>query len=288
MSPSSISSSRSAQRRIVDLPEPEAPITATASCSAISRSIPCRTSRSPKALVTPRNSRTGAAVSSPRRLRVVPAVEQPRERDRDREVEQRRGDQRRVVEVGGGLDLRDRGTPRPLTPMIAIRATSFCRAMKSLSSGGPTLRTACGRITWRIAWRSVSPIASAAVALARVHRAQPGAVDLARRRRRRRASSAIPPSTTGSVGSPLEVERRDPEPDQVDEQDRSGCRGRRPCRRSRAAARGNSAGALDGPQQRDDRAPSTRTTTSTMQNTRMSSQNASSDVRERVLEHVGS
>ncbi len=47
------------QRSSVDLPEPEAPINATASCSATSKSTPCRTSRSPKALVTPRTSITG-------------------------------------------------------------------------------------------------------------------------------------------------------------------------------------------------------------------------------------
>ena len=53
------------QRSSVDLPEPEAPISATASCSATSKSTPCRTSRSPKALVTPRTSITGPAISAP-------------------------------------------------------------------------------------------------------------------------------------------------------------------------------------------------------------------------------
>jgi hypothetical protein len=47
MSPSSISSSRSMQRSSVDLPEPDAPISATAACSATARSIPRRTGRSP-------------------------------------------------------------------------------------------------------------------------------------------------------------------------------------------------------------------------------------------------
>ena len=46
-SPSSISSSRSTQRSSVDLPEPEAPISATASCSFTVRSIPRSTSASP-------------------------------------------------------------------------------------------------------------------------------------------------------------------------------------------------------------------------------------------------
>ena len=47
-------------------------------------------------------------------------------------------------------------------PRIETSATSFCSEMKSLSSGGATLRTACGRTTWRVAWPSVSPTASAA------------------------------------------------------------------------------------------------------------------------------
>ena len=46
-SPSSISSSRSTQRSSVDLPEPEAPISAIASCSFTARSMPRSTSTSP-------------------------------------------------------------------------------------------------------------------------------------------------------------------------------------------------------------------------------------------------
>ena len=100
-SPSSISSSRSTQRSRVDLPEPEAPISATASCSATARSMPRRTSRSPKDFVTPRSSRTGGAVTShagPCAGAPAVAVDDPGERHRDQQVEQRRRDQRRVVE----------------------------------------------------------------------------------------------------------------------------------------------------------------------------------------------
>ena len=49
------------QRSSVDLPEPEAPIRAIASCSRTVRSMPRRTWRSPKDLVTPRTSNTGVA-----------------------------------------------------------------------------------------------------------------------------------------------------------------------------------------------------------------------------------
>ncbi len=38
-------------------------------------------------------------------------------------------------------------------PITLTSEVSFIRAMKSFSSGGITLRTACGTITWRIAWR---------------------------------------------------------------------------------------------------------------------------------------
>jgi hypothetical protein len=58
-SPSSMSSSRSMQRSSVDLPDPEAPISAIARCSSTLRSIPRSTGTSPYALVTPRSSRTG-------------------------------------------------------------------------------------------------------------------------------------------------------------------------------------------------------------------------------------
>src|ERR1700759_1287077 len=102
MSPSSISSSRSMQRSSVDLPEPEAPISATASCSATSKSPPWRTSRSPKALVTPLTSITGAPpLSAPH------AVDDAGERDRDQQVEHRGGDDRGVVEVFALEDLGD-------------------------------------------------------------------------------------------------------------------------------------------------------------------------------------
>src|SRR3954452_3458323 len=107
MSPSSISSSRSMQRRSVDLPEPEAPINATARCSATVRSTPRSTWRSPKALVSPRISTTGALTGSPHLSPAAQPVDDPGQWHGNRQVEQRGGDQRRVIEFLGGKDLTD-------------------------------------------------------------------------------------------------------------------------------------------------------------------------------------
>ena len=46
--------------------------------------------------------------------------------------------------------------------MTLTSEVSFISAMKSLSSGGMTLRTACGTITWRIAWPWLIPSERAA------------------------------------------------------------------------------------------------------------------------------
>ena len=44
-----------------------------------------------------------------------------------------------------------------VTVRIEISPTSFCSATKSLSSGGVTVRTACGSTTSRVVWRWLSP-----------------------------------------------------------------------------------------------------------------------------------
>ena len=49
-----------------------------------------------------------------------------------------------------------------ITPSVPTRAVSFCRPMKSFSSGGITLRTACGKITKRSAWKRDRPSERAA------------------------------------------------------------------------------------------------------------------------------
>ena len=91
--------------------------------------------------------------------------------------------------------------------------------MKSLSSGGATRRTACGSTTWRIACPSVSPTASARGALARVHRLDPGAVDLGHVGRV--GERERDPAEHDRVGrQPVEHQRRDAEADQVDDEDR--------------------------------------------------------------------
>ena len=48
--------------------------------------------------------------------------------------------------------------------MMPMKAVSFWRPMKSLSSGGMTRRTACGTTTKRIAWSWLSPSDRAAAA----------------------------------------------------------------------------------------------------------------------------
>ena len=110
--------------------------------------------------------------------------------------------------------------------MIEISATSFCSEMKSLSSGGPTLRIACGIDDVAHRLPLGQPDGERRVALARVDRPQARPGRPRRRRRRRRASGRCAPSTTGSVGSQqarcLASELASAgiaEADQVDEQD---------------------------------------------------------------------
>ena len=104
------------------------------------------------------------------------------------------------------------------TPRIETSATSFWSAMKSFRSGGPTRRTACGRITWRSAWPSVSPIASAASRWPAVDRGDPGPVDLGHvgAVRERQRDPAEHDRVRGQAG---QLQRRDAEPDQVDQED---------------------------------------------------------------------
>ena len=58
------------------------------------------------------------------------------------------------------------------------RVVSFSSAMNSFSIGAITLRTACGTITWRIAWPWLIPSDRAASIWPRGHRFDPGPVDL--------------------------------------------------------------------------------------------------------------
>ncbi len=60
--PASIGSSRSMQRSSVDLPEPDAPIRHTTSCSATRQSIPRSTSFLPNDLCTPSTESCAAAL----------------------------------------------------------------------------------------------------------------------------------------------------------------------------------------------------------------------------------
>ncbi len=72
MRPSSSGSSRFTQRSSVDLPEPEAPIMQTTSCSATARSIPRSTSFRPNDLWTSWSSTAFMRARAPcRRLRAI-------------------------------------------------------------------------------------------------------------------------------------------------------------------------------------------------------------------------
>ncbi len=62
IAPSSISSSRFAHRSSVDLPEPEAPISAVTVCGATSRSTSRRTTEPPKVLRTDSMRSTGVSL----------------------------------------------------------------------------------------------------------------------------------------------------------------------------------------------------------------------------------
>ncbi len=65
-----------------------------------------------------------------------------------------------LLKVLPWMSLPTRATSlRAITP---TRVVSFIRAMKSLSSGAITLRTACGTITLRIAWPWLMPSERAA------------------------------------------------------------------------------------------------------------------------------
>jgi hypothetical protein len=63
MRPPSIGSSRLMQRRSVDLPDPDAPIRQTTSCSATSRSIPRSTASDPNDFSSPSTWSAGAALA---------------------------------------------------------------------------------------------------------------------------------------------------------------------------------------------------------------------------------
>ena len=63
-------------------------------------------------------------------------------------------------------------------PSVPTSAVSFCRPMKSLSSGGITRRTACGRITRRSVCQRAQPERSRGRLLARVDRLDACAVHL--------------------------------------------------------------------------------------------------------------
>ena len=83
------------QRSSVDLPDPDAPIRQTTSCSSTARSMPFSTSRSPKDLCRP-SMRSASVIGRARPFAGAGAsdvpVNEPRHRDREQQEDQRAGD----------------------------------------------------------------------------------------------------------------------------------------------------------------------------------------------------
>ena len=214
--PSSTGSSRLMQRSSVDLPEPDAPIRQTTSCSATSRSMPRSTSCSPNALCRP---------SMPQRLPVdgrrSPTCGAPLARDQPvGEPGQRDRQQRRTAAPATRYGVKLKSPPASICAAEAPRparaattsAVSFCRPMKSLSSGGMTRRTACGRTTWRSVWRVGQAERAGGGLLARVHRLDAGPEDLGDVRRVDEHQRDAPQNDGASAARPAAAAPGTPKP----------------------------------------------------------------------------
>ena len=172
---------------------------------------------SPNALVTPRTSSTGAPALI-ERLRSAPPMRSttPGQRHRDRQVEQRRGDQRRVVE---GLALDDLGDPERLLGTedrdqddVLLQGEEVVEERRR----DPAHRLRQDHVAQRL--RLGQPDRQRRVALAAVDRADPGAVDLGDVGAVGEAEGD--PAEDDGVGREAgQPQGRDPEPDQVDEQE---------------------------------------------------------------------
>ena len=144
-------------------------------------------------------------------------VREPRERDGHDDEHERHRDVRREVEVRRRLDLRRAGRSRPRR-CIDTRTVSFCRPMKSLSSGGITRRTACGTITWRSVWKRDRPSERAAASWLGMDGVDAGAVDLGHVRRVDQGQGDDRPRGTPRRGA-LDPEAGDAEAEDVDDED---------------------------------------------------------------------
>ena len=116
------------------------------------------------------------------------------------------------------LDLRllERLDRRRGSPTSAV---SFCSPMKSFRSGGITRRTACGRTTERERLAAREPERARRRLLARMHRLDPGAVDLGDVRRVDEDERDDPPEDRRGRDA-LDRERRRAEAEQRDHEDR--------------------------------------------------------------------
>ena len=105
------------------------------------------------------------------------------------------------------------------TPSVPTRAVSFCRPMKSFRSGGITRRTACGRTTKRSDWPCERPSERAAASWLGMHRVDPRAVDLRDVGRVDEHERDDGPEEL-RLRQPREPERRHPEAEDGDDEDR--------------------------------------------------------------------
>ena len=224
--PASIGSSRLMQRSSVDLPEPEAPIRHTTSCSATDRSIPCSTSRSPKRLVErPRCGRASAVTAHAR----LPALA-----GRGRPASRRTAScgivitRNRTAATTYGVKLKCRprrsmprraGTPRS-TPTdgdergVLLQADEVVQQRRDHAAHGLREHDEPHRLAAREARATARPPPGSGAPT----RCPPGTPRP--RRRSRRGSERRPPRRTVPIGTPLDAERGHPEPEQVDDEDR--------------------------------------------------------------------
>ena len=149
ISPELISSSALTQRSSVDLPEPEAPIRQTTSCRSTLSETPLSTSLWPKDLWTSSISRNAISCHLPAAWQSR-SISQSTKRACGIVIRMNRN---ATTVIGERLNSFDSHSPA-VSNASGIAATdssavSFCRLMKSLSSGGITRRTACGTSTVR-------------------------------------------------------------------------------------------------------------------------------------------
>ena len=218
--PRSIGSSRLTQRSSVDFPDPDAPIRQTTSCSATTRSTPRSTSSVPKDLCRP-STTSASLISCP-----LPGVgggrghepvRETRERDGQRDEQNCCSDERRVVERRGRVDLRllerlDRAEEAD-ERRVLLQSDEVVEKRWNHAAHGLGQDDSAERLPVRQPERARSGI------LARMHRLDPGAIDLRHVRRVDEHERDDPPERRREW-NPAQLQRRRAEPEQRDDEDR--------------------------------------------------------------------